>query len=136
MTAITSRDIRRDAEALSTGIPSEARRRAAASRAYFAAYHRCRAWVSHLPTPARVPESGSVHARLIDVLEAPNPLWDEHIAQHALALGQLMRKQRERRIHADYKLKLPFDNTMLEAQFDDVRKTFATCAESREACAQ
>lgn len=136
MPAITARDIRRDAEALNIEVLSEARRRTAVSRAYFAAYHRCRAWVSLLPEHARLPDSGSVHAGLIEFLEAPNPLWDEEVVQHALALGELMRKQRERRIHADYRLKLPLDKTMVDEQFDDVRKTFEACAEVREACAR
>ena len=130
MRPITAKELRKDAEALSKVTTSEARRRSTVSRAYYAAYHRCLAWVSRLPNRPRPPSSGSVHAWLIQCLKTPDPMCDPKLAARSEALGELMYEQRDRRVHADYRLKEPVDQTMVDAQIEDVRKTFQTCADT------
>ncbi|WP_157523183.1 hypothetical protein [Mitsuaria sp. 7] len=128
MKPISANELLKDAEALANGFTSEARRRSAVSRAYYAAYHRCLAWISLLPNCPQPPTCGSVHAWLIHHLRYPDPLWDEGVAKRSRALGQLMLEQRDRRVHADYDLKEPVDQKVMSEQIAGVRRTFAACA--------
>ena len=128
MKSISPKELLKDAEALSNGFTSEARRRSAVSRAYYAAYHRCLAWINLLPNRPEPPTCGSVHAWLINSLKDPDPSWEDGIAERARALGRLMREQCDRRVHADYVLQKPVDQKVMCEQIEGVRKTFATCA--------
>jgi uncharacterized protein (UPF0332 family) len=128
---VTAKELRQDAEILAIQTDSEARRRSAISRAYYAAYHRCKRWESLLPNRPIRPKTISVHASLIDSLNAPDPRWDVALVERSRALGALLEKQRKRRVLADYNLGQPVDKNFMEEQFVDVRKTFATCADSQ-----
>lgn len=128
MKSIAAKELLKDAEALANGFTSEARRRSAVSRAYYAAYHRCLAWVSLLPNRPEPPKSGSVHVWLINCLRDTDPLCDARIAKRSRALALLMRAQRDRRVHADYELQKPVDQKVMNEQIKGVRETFATCA--------
>ena len=128
MKAISTNELLRDAEALANGFTSEARRRSAVSRAYYAAYHRCLAWIRFLPNCPQLPTSGSVHVWLIDYLRHPDPSWDAEIAERSRALGRLMLAQRDRRVHADYEMGKPVNQKVMNDQIEGLRNAFAACA--------
>lgn len=128
MKAISANELLKDAEALANGFTSEARRRSAVSRAYYAAYHRCLAWISSLPNSPQPPTCGSVHLWLISYLKSPDPMWNARIAERSKELGRLMLAQRGRRVHADYELERPVNQKVMNDQIEGVRKTFAACA--------
>ena len=85
---------------------SEADWRNAASRAYYAAFHRCRS----VAQDARLafPETGSVHTGLIEVLTHPlNP-------SRIRSLGYLLDLCRAHRVDADYRIDEDFARILAE----------------------
>ena len=93
---------------------SEADWRNAASRAYYAAFHRCRS----VAEDARLtfPERGSVHAGLIDVLTHNlNP-------SSLRSLGYMLAQCRSRRVEADYRIHEDFPRNLAETVLADSRR--------------
>jgi uncharacterized protein (UPF0332 family) len=86
------------------GTDVEVRNRAAASRAYYAAYHGC------LPIGGRFPATSparGVHARLIRAFR--NFRGEDHaLAQRVRSVGELLNQARDLRVDADYRLHGPF----------------------------
>lgn len=78
---------------------NEAANRTAASRAYYCAYHACKAKLSP-PKPANQRPAG-MHRTYINALQhSPSPTEQQ--------IGFIMEGVYKRRIHADYKLAKPF----------------------------
>ena len=102
--------------ALDNADSSEVDWRCATSRAYYAAYHRCRA-VAESASLA-VPERGSVHAWLIEALTAPrNP-------GRMRGLGYILDQARRWRVEADYEIDIPFERAEATAAIAACRKLF------------
>ncbi len=117
------------AQALGTACRSgEARRRATISRAYYAAYHRCREWARSLP---RSPESGShahgVHERLIDRLANPPPSCSRERRRIARQLAAQLAALKARRVAADYKLRQSISEDDMRMQQSEAKELFACC---------
>ena len=101
------------ADALGRG-NSEADWRNAASRAYYAAYHRCRS----VAQDARlsVPETGSVHFGLIEALTHNlNP-------SSLKGLGYMLEQCRLRRTEADYRIDQDFPRNLAETVLADCKR--------------
>lgn len=78
--------------------------RNAASRAYYAAYHRCRRLAQ--AEGLRIPETDSVHMALVDAfLENLNP-------RVLRQLGFMLRDCRRRRAEADYEIEASFSKAL------------------------
>ena len=108
--AVTPEVLLAAADAIGRG-NSEVAWRNAASRAYYAAFHRCRS----VAKDARLsfPETGSVHAGLIDVLTHPlNP-------SRIRSLGYLLDLCRAHRVDADYQIDEKFHGTNVSGSASD-----------------
>jgi hypothetical protein len=107
----------------------EAWRRSAISRAYYASFHFCAEWERRLP---RMGKSGKstfgVHQRLIERLGSPDGACSLNQQARSKELGNLLRKQKERRVKADYRLPSSVRAEELEEQMEDVRQVFRVCA--------
>ena len=100
---------------------SEADWRNATSRAYYAAFHRC----SSVARDARlsVPETGSSHMGLIDVLT-------HNLRPSALrSLGYMLEQCRQRRVEADYRIDQDFTRGLAQTVLADC-KTILNKAET------
>lgn len=126
---ITAKLLRRDAEDLARNAQTEARRRSAISRAYYASYHRCVRWEKQLPHKSTCRKQGGVHAQLIDRLKAPNPSCGRALMDRSTALGHLLHEQRDLRVAADYELDSKIDGTTMDRQIEFVQQVFAKCAD-------
>lgn len=88
--------------------------RNAASRAYYAAFHCCRAVAQQARLP--VPESLSAHAVLIDALtQNLNP-------PSLKGLGYMLEQCRKRRNEADYDIHQEFPRQLAETVLNDCRR--------------
>lgn len=90
--------------------PGEAHQRSAVSRAYYAAYHGCKAWYEQLPGIASIgggPEGG-VHQNLINQLQNPAPeLTCAATRKASRLLGTRLQVYKTQRVKADYFLSEP-----------------------------
>lgn len=114
--AVTPEALLAAADAIGQG-NSEADWRNAASRAYYAAYHRCRS----VAQDARLSlsETGSVHTALVSVLTHglnPNSLK---------SLGYMLDQCRLRRADADYQIHQDFPRELAQTVLADCRRIFA-----------
>ena len=78
---------------------SEVDLRNATSRAYLAAYHRCRLLAENLPEPAT--HQGGVHRLVIDTLT-------KHKSRKLKSLGYMLDQCRKLRVEADYEINSEF----------------------------
>ena len=123
----SSKDLLVHAQGLRGHTP-EARRRAMISRAYYAAYHRCREWAKSLPRPA--PSSRKVHGvhqQLIERLADPPkscPARQMRVAHH---LAKQLTTLRERRVMADYKLWRDISEEEMRNQQREAKEVFDCC---------
>lgn len=85
--------------------------RNASSRAYYAAYHRCR--LAAQQARLSIAETGGVHAALVDTLTAP-------LSSAPLkSLGYLLEQCRRRRVKADYHIDDVFPQDLADATLAD-----------------
>jgi len=98
------------------GRSDEAARRAAVSRAYYAAYHRCLDWEKGLPARGRDKGAKGVHACLIARLQQPAKSCSRVQIERSRAMGKLLLSQRQRRVTADYRLEHPLPMLVVEEQ--------------------
>ncbi len=126
---ITAKLLRRDAEDQASTARTEARRRSAISRAYYASYHRCMRWESLLPHKSDHRTRGGVHAQLIHRLQSPHPTCGKALMDRSEALGDLLKEQRDRRVEADYVLAANMDDAAMVRQFECVQEVFEKCAD-------
>ncbi|MDH0863456.1 hypothetical protein [Mitsuaria sp. GD03876] len=126
---VTAKLLRRDVEDLAKHASTEARRRAAVSRAYYASYHRCLRWEGLLPYKSECQAQGGVHARLIERLKWPHPFCGRALMERSESLGKLLEKQRRLRVLADYMLGSTIDGAHVEDQLQAVQQVFEHCAD-------
>lgn len=111
--AVTPEVLLAAAEALGRGT-SEVDWRNAASRGYYAAFHRCRLVARDARLP--LPERGSVHAGLIEALTNNlNPL-------SLKGLGYMLAQCRTRRADADYRIDQDFPQRMAQTVLSESRR--------------
>ena len=125
---IDAKDLSRLADVQAAQAGNEAGRRSAISRAYYAAYHRCRRWELMLPHRGRAKLPGGVHDRLIQRLDAPDRRCCEELAERSRALAKLLKQELDCRVAADYHLWKAIDEAAVHEQLDATRQVFAKCA--------
>jgi uncharacterized protein (UPF0332 family) len=91
---------------------SEVDSRNAASRAYYAAYHRCRSLNESLPSPAP-PVRGAVHRTIIEALTGAR-------SSRLKSLGYMLEQCRRLRVNADYDIESEF-------RHQDARNALTLC---------
>ena len=128
--SIKPRDLRLAAERQAAQAITEVDRRSVISRAYYAAYHRCRRWERQLPYPSPVATGGGTHASLIARLQAPDARCGDEVRAKAQALSALLRGARTRRVLADYQLREEVDAQAVLDQLDATRQVFEQSASS------
>lgn len=124
---VRTRDLKRTACDQASRARTEGDRRAAVSRAYYAAYHRCLHWEEGLPHKSAVRALGGTHEQLIRRLGAPDPRCGEDLVHRSLDLSRLLDQQRERRVDADYHLDKTIDASMMDDQIEDTCDLFRRC---------
>lgn len=104
--SISEHDLVDLARALHEHAEEEVDNRAAISRAYYAAYHRCLDFHSQLPYPGKDSRDSKagVHDRLIHRLCNPT-VTNEALSMHSRALGHKLLTLKKRRHEADYLLR-------------------------------
>jgi hypothetical protein len=112
---ITSKELLQLAQELAAS-PTEVKRRAAISRAYYAAYHRCFDWEKKLPLAGEDHGLHGSHAALIARLKHPHERCEEAAADCSRRVGAQLEVQREHRALADYKVKQHLPSRMLAEQ--------------------
>jgi uncharacterized protein (UPF0332 family) len=108
--------------------PSETWRRSAISRAYYAAFHRCREWEKTLPTlGSNLGPAGGRHQELINRLRNPAPECGKEVGNLSRASGYQLFFQRQRRVDADYELQLAVTEETVRQQLAEVQQILARC---------
>ncbi|HEY1394498.1 hypothetical protein [Roseateles sp.] len=107
---------------------SEVAFRSAISRAYYAAFHRCKEWEETLPMLGRNegPEGGS-HQELINRLKHPAERCGEILKERSRRNGAQLEAQRHRRVQADYALDETVTAAEMHDQFGQVRQVLERC---------
>ncbi|ANH69909.1 hypothetical protein [Mitsuaria sp. 7] len=107
--------------------PTEVKRRAAISRAYYAAYHRCFDWEQKLPLAGEDQGLRGSHEALIARLRHPHERCDETAAECSRHIGERLDIQREHRVLADYKVKRMLPSRMLSEQLRLAAEVIERC---------
>jgi uncharacterized protein (UPF0332 family) len=108
--------------------PSETWRRSAISRAYYAAYHRCRDWESTLPTlGSNAGPAGGRHQELINRLRNPAPECGTEVGHRSRASSYQLFAQRQRRVDADYDLHAEVTEATVRLQLEEVQQILTRC---------
>ncbi|OWQ47146.1 hypothetical protein CDL60_12260 [Roseateles noduli] len=111
-------------------VDAEPSRRSAISRAYHASFHRCLDWECEVLKREKVKtRRGSVHQQLLKRLEKPASPCSPEQAQQARELHQLLSRQRDRRVAADYRLDDDVGDKLLRQQLRDANQLFRTCGD-------
>lgn len=125
--AIDSRDLFAFAQSLSRNT-SEVATRDAISGAYYAAFHRCRAWEQALPAlGSNEGPSGGSHQELINRLKHPSKRCGELLGERSRINGAQLEAQRRRRLLADYELEEDVLPAVLHDQLAQVRDLMDRC---------
>lgn len=113
--SVSELDLIELARALHEHAEQEVDHRAAISRAYYAAYHRCEDFHSQLPYPGKESRDSKagVHDRLIHRLSNPT-VTNEALSMHSCALGQKLQTLKKRRYEADYLLRRTVSSRVAE----------------------
>lgn len=106
----TPEDLAADVESLWADGASPARCRTVASRAYYAAYHRCLAAATDAGY-VRQPGGGGTHQQLISYLTAPGQ-------RRFNGAGRRLKEMYGLRIDADYDLETPMDGTLVQESLE------------------
>lgn len=84
---------------------NEVEARAAVSRAYYAAFHRCKDWHAKLPVPGfNVGPPSGVHQQLLNQLRNPAPQCSSAQASLSRQLSYALQDLKGDRFSADYEL--------------------------------
>lgn len=102
--------------------------RSAISRAYYAAFHRCRLWEQTLPELGRNegPAGGS-HQELINRLKHPAERCGELLKERSRQNGVQLEVQRRRRVQADYHLEEAVASSAMHDQLSQAQEVLARC---------
>lgn len=108
----------------------EAWRRSAVSRAYYASFHQCLQWHGGKALDGEQVgySRGGVHRHLLDQLSERGRGGSRKQKRQCKRLSHLMREQRQRRVAADYAIDKEINADQVNAQLDDARSVFETCA--------
>ena len=105
-------------------------RRSAISRAYYASFHRCLDWESEVFKRARAnTRKGSVHRQLLNRLDHTGQPCSPEQARQAIKLHELLGRQRDRRVVADYRLDDDVGDKLLKQQLRDANQLFRACGD-------
>jgi hypothetical protein len=91
----------------------EPKNRAAASRAYYAAYHTCRPVADALPDPV-APFRGSHERLILAMQQCPPRSTKSAVHKEIRSIGFKMALIRPLRVTADYEFGVPFDRRVAE----------------------
>lgn len=109
---------------------SEVATRDAISRAYYAAFHRCRAWELSLPQLGRNEGArGGSHQELINRLKNPSRKCGEVLRERSRTNGAQLEVQRDRRQLADYDLEEDVMPAVMHDQLSQVQQLLRRCDE-------
>ncbi|WP_431049100.1 hypothetical protein [Roseateles sp. L2-2] len=123
---INSKELLQLAQELAAS-PTEVKRRAAISRAYYAAYHRCFDWEKKLPLAGEDQGLHGSHETLIARLKNPHERCDKAAAECSRRIGAQLEIQREHRSWADYKVKHHLPSRMLTEQLQLAAAVIERC---------
>lgn len=100
---------------------SEAGFRAIVGRAYYSAFHECRAWHAKLAEPGRLPEgfNGGDHLELSVRLTNPAPAIEKALREASVKRGIRLRALHAERCKADYDLSETLDTVDASAAIND-----------------
>ncbi len=110
--------------------PDEASQRAAISRAYYAAYHRCVDWEKQLPKLGSDAGRGGVHACLVSRLAKPHDACDPLQKAKSKSISKLLNLQRKQRGIADYMLRAPVSGELVRRQLEVAKSVLRQCDRS------
>jgi len=102
--SVSPRDLLREASDIAKREDSEAARRSAISKAYYAAYHAARIFHATLPRPGRSKVGVGEHENLIHQLRNPDNKINPELAKKSVAVGELLLRLRPFRVTADYEI--------------------------------
>lgn len=102
--------------------------RTAASRAYYASYHRCLEWELSLPAQGDPMKRQGVHAQLISRLLNPSSSCSLRTAARSRRIGEHLARQRDLRTKADYNVDKPLSLMAVQVQLRLADLVFADCA--------
>lgn len=116
--AVDVKELLSQAKQLSTD-KAEISQRAAASRAYYYAYHVCQVFSgsNSFPLPTYKSDTGGLHNRLIQQYLQYADSSDPERTKKARCVGHILARMREIRTHADYRLGDDFDENLAEELF-------------------
>lgn len=100
--SVSPRDLLREARDLAQREDSEAARRSAISKAFYAAFHGARVFHAHLPFPGQSKANVGEHENLIHQLRHPDKRLDPALTQRSMLVGDLLLRLRPLRVTADY----------------------------------
>lgn len=111
---------------------SEISQRAAASRGYYYAYHKCLAFAdsNSFDPPEYASEKGGLHHQLIQQFLQYRDSADAEKSKRARCVGHILTRMRAIRTHADYKLVEDFGNDLTTEMFLHISNMAAKLAES------
>lgn len=100
---------------------NEAAIRAAVGRAYYSAFHGCRAWHAKLPEPGRLPLGfvGGDHLELSARLLNPGPSVTSPLRESSMKRGIRLRTLHGERVKADYDLFETLDSADARAALNE-----------------
>lgn len=104
--SVSPRDLLREAREIAEREDSEAARRSAISKAFYAAFHGARQFHSALPFLGRSKPNVGEHENLIHQLRNPDSRLDAPLAQKSIIIGDLLLKLRPLRVTADYEIEV------------------------------
>ena len=107
--------------------PLEVRRRAAISRAYYAAFQRCEAWERQLSRSGDDCGVHGTHARLIARLKHPHAVCNAAEKACSTDLGARLERQHKLRVHADYRISWTITRSMLDLQLREAEQVLDRC---------
>lgn len=133
--AITSEELLQLARELAQS-PAEVKQRAAISRAYYAAYHRCFDWEQRLPLAGEDQGLRGSHEALIARLKNPHEDCDEAMADCSRQLGTQLEIQRSHRALADYRVKKQLPSRLASLQLKLAAAVIDQCNRSMRTTGQ
>lgn len=95
--------------------------RAAVSRGYYGAYHAAKEFHEQLPAPGMLSSGGGVHEALIQRLENPSFQRADERWWLSKSIGLMLRRVRDARTHADYRLGEPLSKDKAETTIAEAK---------------
>lgn len=124
--AVTPEDLHALAESLVEPERSEASVRAGVSRAYYAAFHKCKSYAESVPLPglAYTEESRGSHDNLIKRFQTYNENKMDDKSRAVKSVGYMLQASRNHRVKADYEIYTGWTDTDTREAFKYVAGIF------------